>query len=219
MSRIRYLTSLAHGDLRVLVVAGDPLARAGLATLLANQPGCEVVGQVAGDADLPDALDVYRPDVLVWDLGWEPSQALDALSDLRDDGPLHVVALLPDESYASEAWSAGARGLLLRDADPGMLAASLIAVAQGLVTLHPGMAAIPIPREQTPTPLDVELTPRENEVLRLMAEGLTNKSIAYNLDISEHTVKFHVNAILSKLSAQSRTEAVMQATRLGLIPL
>ena len=158
--------------------------------------------------------------MVVGDLGWEPSQALDALSDLRDDSPLHVVALLPDESYASEAWSAGARGLLLRDADPGMLAASLIAVAQGLVTLHPGMAAIPIiPREQTPTPLDVELTPREHEVLRLMAEGLTNKSIAYNLDISEHTVKFHVNAILSKLSAQSRTEAVMQATRLGLIPL
>ena len=220
MSSIRYSTSLAHDDLRVLVVAGDPLARAGLATLLANQPGCEVVGQVAGDADLSDALNVYRPDVIVWDLGWEPSQALDALSDLRDDSPLHVVALLPDESYASEAWSAGARGLLLRDADPGMLAASLIAVAQGLVTLHPGMAAIPIiPREQTPTPLDVELTPREHEVLRLMAEGLTNKSIAYNLDISEHTVKFHVNAILSKLSAQSRTEAVMQATRLGLIPL
>ena len=80
MSSIGYSTSSAHDDLRVLVVAGDPLARAGLATLLANQPGCEVVGQAAGDADLPDALAFYRPDVLVWVLGCAPSRALDALS-------------------------------------------------------------------------------------------------------------------------------------------
>ncbi|MCH7744516.1 MAG: response regulator transcription factor [Chloroflexi bacterium] len=218
-SSIGYSTTSAHDDLRVLVVAGDPLARAGLATLLANQPGCEVVGQIASDADLLNALDIYRPDVLVWDLGWEPSQALDVMSDLREDGLPPIVALLSDEAFASEAWSAGARGLLPRDAAPDTLTAALIAVAQGLVTLHPAMAAIPIPREQTPAPPSVELTPREHQVLRLMAEGLTNKSIAYNLDISDHTVKFHVNAILSKLSAQSRTEAVMQATRLGLIPL
>ncbi len=102
MSNIGYTTSLAHDDLRVLVVAGDPLARAGLATLLANQPGCEVVGQLASDAELLNALDIYRPDVLVWDLGWEPSQALDVMSDLREDGLPPIVALLSDNSYASE---------------------------------------------------------------------------------------------------------------------
>ena len=90
----------------------------------------------------------------------------------------------------------------------------------GLTVLEPALADTISPhRTRTVTPPTGHLTPRELQVLQLLAEGLANKAIAHQLDISEHTVKFHVNSILSKLNAQSRTEAVMQATRLGLIPL
>jgi DNA-binding NarL/FixJ family response regulator len=93
-------------------------------------------------------------------------------------------------------------------------------VALGLASLDPALAAALIPpQDQAPTPPAEELTPRELEVLRLVAQGLPNKAIAQRLEISEHTVKFHVNAILGKLGVQSRTEAVVHATRLGLILL
>jgi two-component system nitrate/nitrite response regulator NarL len=206
-------------DLRVLIVADDPLARAGLAALLADQPGCVVVGQVAGEADLPAALDVHRPDVALWDLGWDPTSSLERLADLAEAGP-PIVALLPDESHAADARTAGASGLLLRDTGADPLVAALMAAAQGLLVLEPSLAAaMPAAGDQAPTPLIEELTPRELEVLQLLAEGLPNKAIARRLDISEHTVKFHVNAILGKLGAQSRTEAVVRATRVGLILL
>jgi DNA-binding NarL/FixJ family response regulator len=143
------------------------------------------------------------------------------LAELRETG-LPVVALLPDEAHASEAWTAGARGLLLRQTDAEKLEAALLAVSQGLVTLDPSLTAAIMPTpdfaEHPPPPTEA-LTPRELEVLQLLAEGLPNKTIARRLDISDHTVKFHVNAILSKLGAQSRTDAVVRATRLGLILL
>jgi DNA-binding NarL/FixJ family response regulator len=193
-------------------VADDPLARAGLAALLAERDACTVVGQVAGDRDLPRHVDLYRPDVLIWDLGWDPDPA--ALPDLNESGR-PVVALLPDPAQAADAWTAGARGLLLRATNAAHLITAVTAAAQGLVALDPTLAGmLPLDR---PRPAAVDLTPREIEVLRLLAEGLSNKGIARQLAISEHTVKFHLNAILSKLHAQSRTEAVVHAIRLGLI--
>ncbi len=206
-------------NLHVLIVADDPLARAGLATLLADQPGCAVTGQVSSETDLEVALEVYRPDVVVWDLGWDPTTTLERLPDLEESGP-PVVALLPDETHAPGAWSAGVRGLLLREVAAERLAVALTAVAQGLVVLDPALAgALRSSWDSAPAPPLEELTPRELEVLGLLAEGLSNKAIAYRLGISEHTVKFHVNAIMGKLGAQSRTEAAVRATRMGLILL
>lgn len=215
-------------DLRVLIVADDPLVRAGLAALLAEQPGCIVVGQVAEDSDLDAALEVYHPDAIVWDLGWEgatasaagaPASGLERLGELAGEH-LPLVVLLADTDRAVEAYLAGARGLLPRDTSGERLAAALLAAAEGLVVLDPPLAD-PLfgAREQSASPLVEELTPREMEVLQLLAEGLANKAIAHRLDISEHTVKFHVNALMGKLGAQSRTEAVVRATRLGLILL
>ena len=204
---------------RVLVLANDPLARAGLATMLADQPECTVVGQASGDDDVPETLEVYRPDVLVWDLGWDPATALERLADLQETDP-PIVALLPDEAQALEAWAAGARGVLLRDTDAPRLLATVTAVSQGMVVLDPSLATAVLPETgQMPGRPREELTPRELEVLRLLAEGLPNKTIAHRLGVSEHTVKFHVNSILSELGAHSRTEAVINATRLGLILL
>jgi len=224
-------------DLRVLLVADDPLVRTGLATVLDQQPGCTVVGQMAGDADVLPGLRLYQPDVVVWDLGWEsapgtrpvyhttpperPSTAthLERLSDIREAGQA-VVVLVADGTEAVPVWAAGVRALLTRDVDVATLALALPAVAQGLVVLDPALALALFPLRQPPPTSPVEgLTPRELEVLQLLAEGFPNKTIAAHLQISEHTVKFHVNALLGKLGAQSRTEAVVRATRLGLLLL
>ncbi len=215
-------------DLRVLVIASNPLARAGLSALLADQPGLNIVGQV--DHDLPDTLDIYRPDVLVWDMGWEPLANLEKLHDLRD-AHKPIVALLANVTNAIESTaallSAGVRGLLLQNSNGAVLAAALNAVTRGMTVIGSAIAdsalidtiRLSTVRGASDGSTPDALTPRELEVINLIAEGLPNKTIAGKLRISEHTVKFHVNAILTKLGAQSRTEAVVRATRLGYITL
>lgn len=211
--------SITAPPLRILIIAGDTWARAGLAALLANQPNLLVVGQVAVEGDLTLPVNAYQPDVILWDLGWNPVPQLDALTALAEGG-LPVLALLSDDAAASQVWAAGVRGLLLREAKADALVAALIGLGQGLVVLEPTFTNLAALDPLTPAhPLVEPLTPRELEVLQRMAEGLSNKLIARALAISEHTVKFHVNAILSKLGAQSRTEAVVRATRAGLILL
>jgi DNA-binding NarL/FixJ family response regulator len=215
-------------DLRILVIADDPLARAGLASLLAEQPGCAVAGRVSGTDDLPAMVGVYRPDILLWDMSWQPDSAIERLALLVERTP-PVAVLLPDEGRVGEVWSAGARAILRRDADPVQVAAALRALTQGLGVVDSSFAsALARPAGLPPQrawnnpendPLIEGLTARELAVLRLVAEGLPNKTIALRLGISEHTVKFHVNAILGKLGVTSRTEAVFRATRLGVILL
>ena len=202
----------------MLIVADDQLSRAGLASILSQQPGVEVAGQVSGDDDVDSTVEVYSPDVLVWDLGWNPAGSLARLSELSDTAP-PVVALLPDDSITAQARAAGAIGLLPRDSNIENLVAALTAAALGLVVSDPNLTTptSPLPTA-TSGPLP-QLTPREGEALRLLAEGLPNKAIADRLGISEHTVKFHVNSLMGKLGAQSRTEAVTRATRLGLLLL
>jgi len=215
-------------DLRILVIADDPLARAGLASLLAEQAGCAVVGRVSGTDDLPAMVEVYRPDILLWDMSWQPDSAVERLALLVERTP-PVAVLLPDEGRVGEVWSAGARAILRRDADPVQVAAALRALTQGLGVVDSSFAAaLARPAGLSPQrawndpkndPLIEGLTTRELAVLRLVAEGLPNKTIALRLAISEHTVKSHVNAILGKLGVASRTEAVFRATRLGVILL
>lgn len=211
--------NLPTSDIRVLVVADDMLVRAGLTALLADQSNLSIIGQVANNTAIAQDIDVYQPDVIIWDFGWEPSDSLEQLADLPEDAP-PVLTLLSEKAFASEAWSSGARGILHRNATVEALSAAISALFQGLAIIEPEFAtALGTPRDVIPPQLGAELTQRENEVLRNLAEGMSNKSIAYELDISEHTVKFHVTSIMSKLNAQSRTEAVVNATRLGLIPL
>lgn len=211
---------------RVLIVAGDPLARAGLAALLAESPDLLVAGRVSGAGDLAAALQAHQPDVVLWEVGWKPEVALVQVAEAPKAAP--VVVLVSDAADASGAWQAGAQGVLRRDASPERIAACLLAVTEGMVVVDSEYRAALARREPSlppappqfggdeSTPVE-DLTPRELEVLRLLAEGLPNKTIAQRLDISEHTVKFHVNALLGKLGVGSRTEAVVRATRLGLI--
>ncbi len=211
-------------EVRVLVVGGDPLARSGIAAMLAGRVGVAVAGQAADDEDVAGAAEASGADVVVWDLGGDLPLAMERLSAAV--GALApVVALLPfgapigDASAAAQAWAAGARGLLHRDTPPERLAAAVVAVAEGATVLDDD-AADALLRRAAPGAGPIEpLTRRELEVLRLLAEGFPNKAVAARLEVSENTVKVHVNAILGKLGAQSRTEAVVRATRLGLIPL
>ena len=199
-------------EVRVVVVSEDPLVRSGLASLLAGQPGIVVDGQMSPD-ELP--AEGGEPEVAVWDAG-SGSAGLEHLDETASRS-LRVLAVLADEGQAAEALGAGARGVVLRDAGAARLAAAVRAVAEGLMVLDAG-AAESVLRPRPAAPASVEhLTPREQEVLQLLAQGLSNKLIAVRLGISDHTVKFHVNAILGKLGAQSRTEAIAQAARLGLV--
>lgn len=214
--------------LRVLLVAGDPLARAGLAAFLQDRPDLVVVGQVDA-SELPESPDLFQPDVVLWDLGWEASAGLRAetktllaqAADLSGHGP-PVAVLLSDPTAAVDAWTAGARGLLPRDVSAEQLVGALAALSLGLAVIDPLFSSVlsptPPPAPELAEPIET-LTPREIEVLHLIAEGLPNKTIAQRLGISEHTVKFHANALMTKLGAQSRTDAVVRATRLGLIIL
>ncbi len=199
----------------VLILAADPLARAGLALLLAGEERLSLVGQISQPAELAEFA-AQQPDVLLWDLGWDPPAPLPDLADY--EGP--ILALLPDGEQAVAAWTAGARGLMRRDSEADELAVALAAVAAGLIVMQPGLDQTLLSWTVSEAEPGAEaLTAREHEVLQLLAEGVTNRVIGQRLQISEHTVKFHVNAIMGKLGAQSRTEAVVRATRMGLIPL
>lgn len=203
---------------RILVVAENPLSRAGLVALLTEQSDYHVVGQTSS-GQMSTALELYQPDIIVWDLGWNATDPIDRLAEVRETETA-VVVLLADEEIAADVWSYGIQGILPQQIETRDLIAALNAVERGLMVIHPRLASMLISPKtdlvNEPIPL---MTPRELEVLQLLAQGLTNKGIAHTLGISEHTIKFHVNGIMTKLNAQSRTEAVVHATRLGLIIL
>ena len=207
---------------RILIVAKDSLAQTGLVTLLKEMTTCEIAGRSSGGAKLPDDIDYYAPDVILYDLGWNPGAVVPYLENLVDDDP-PIIALIPGEDDARAVNAAlvatGVYGLLLRDSEPDVLAAAINSVVNGLMVIDPLIAPTIIRTDSPEVTLVEALTPRENDVLQLLAQGLTNKAIAYQLKITEHTVKFHVTAIMGKLDAQSRTDAVVRATQLGLIIL
>ncbi|HEX2642309.1 MAG TPA: response regulator transcription factor [Thermoanaerobaculia bacterium] len=203
--------------MRVLIVGEDPLARGGLALLLGGVPGLAVVGQVPPGVE--GSFEAVH--VVVWDLGAGSPAGLERLAGIAGGPGGAVLALAPDEETAGAALAAGAQGVLPREADARRLTAAVQAVAAGLVVVEEGFAALLLrsPEVPAPTNLPEPLTPRESEVLQLLAQGLSNPAIGERLGISEHTAKFHVNAILGKLGAQGRTDAVVRAARLGLILL
>ncbi len=208
----------SSSPLRLVLAAEDPLARGALARALADQGG-ELLLLAAGTVAEVEALRLdAAPDVVLWDVGLHPAEAAGRLESPELGAP--VLALVPDEAAGESALATGARGLLFRDVAPASLLAALQAVARGLTVFEPALAGLRAAPRSSQAPTHPEsLTPREREVLGLLAEGLSNKAIADRLSISEHTAKFHVNAVLAKLGVQRRTEAVVRAARLGLVTL
>lgn len=216
------LKVMSEAQVRLLIVAADALTRAGLSAILASQPELNVVGQLQPIDELETSLGVYDPDVILWDIGYAGDDALDILTEFAQSSTapsIPVVALLAEAALAAPVWQTGVRAILPRSAPVATLSAALQAAAANLIVLDADAASsILVPANGLPETVE-PLTGREREVLQLMAQGMPNKSIARELEISEHTVKFHVNAILSKFGAQSRTEAVVIASRAGLVLL
>ena len=205
----------APNSVRVLVVAADNLTGAGLSALISELPGFSVVGQTPDAEKMAADIDLYEPDIVVWDVSESPER-LTLLQHI--DAP--VIAIVATDDAAGLAWSHGARGILSRNVGRASLAAAIRAAAEGLTVINTPLAqAIVSSGGVLSSPTTDTLTPRELQILQLVAAGMTNKSIASELGVSEHTVKFHVNSILGKLDAQSRTQAVTIATKLGLIRL
>ena len=208
---------------QLMIVADNLLTRTGLATLLEDR-GCIVVGQSDGES-LDNDIEIFRPDIVLIDMGWHSEPMRVRLTALDSDLP--VLALVTgndsDETLTPLVQSLASfsnYGLLPRDSDPDTILVALNALDSGLLVIDPSLSSlIHMPTNRDISPLATPLTPRENEVLQLLAQGMTNKAIALRLGITQHTIKFHVNAIMSKLDAQSRTEAVVRATQLGMILL
>jgi DNA-binding NarL/FixJ family response regulator len=197
--------------IKVALLTDDPLLRAGLSSLLAQVGSIDVV---EGDG---------TAEVALWDAGTnsDASKTLAKLAELRTI-QMPVVAVVGDPAHTAPAIAAGARGVVLRDqVGPGIHAA-LAAVRSGLTVMDTQLANTLVPtqpiREHAPKGKG-ELTERERQVVQLLSEGLSNKLIADRLGISDHTAKFHVNGVMMKLGASTRTEAVVEAMRRGLIKL
>lgn len=200
----------------VVVIVGDD-ARVRDAVAAALTPSVTVAAILP--ASPPDALVGLAADVVVWDLGPSP-QADWAPVRVAADAGLTVVALIASEEQAAAVLAAGAAGVHLRDAAHEHLPVALAAAAEGLIVLDDALRARLAPRRATQEIGPNEpLTPREREVLALLALGRSNRDIALALGIAERTAKFHVNAILHKLDAEGRTEAVVRAARIGLVAL
>ena len=176
-------------------IAASAITRAGIESLLRASPEIEVV---TGGADVVIAED-------------------ESPADLAESGP-PVIVLSDDPQWTAEALRAGVRAVLPRELTATEMIAAVEAAAAGLVTMHPRDLEALLPAAQAHAARPVEaLSPRELEVLGMMAEGISNKEIAARMGISEHTVKFHVAQIMGKLRAGTRTEAVMVGLRMGLI--
>lgn len=190
------LASAATDLLRIVVAGRDPLARKGLASIIREFEDILVV-----DSDA---------DVALIDVG--------SLTNIAQCGA-PALLLVSDASQVNQALAAGARGVISRDSTPRQIHAALRAIAEGLRVIDGDAALQPRSERTADAELVEPLTARELEVLRLLSAGMTNKEIASRLGITEHTIKFHVNAILGKLDAETRTEAVVHAARLGIVTL
>ena len=192
------------------VVSDDPLARQGLAALLGQRSDLSLAAEAAPrDAE---GLAAGGADVILWDVAGTGAQRLGEVA-----AGVPVVALVASEEQAAEALAAGARGVIFRGAGGDRIAAALVAAARGLQVLEADLS--PWVRPPARPAAAEGLTPREVEVLALLGEGLANKAIAQRLGIAERTAKFHVESILGKLGAESRSEAIVVAARRGLLVL
>jgi len=176
---------------------------------------------VRRDGDFERRVERLSPDVVIIEAhGDEPLSSILPEGDLREWPPVILLVARPDATWTSTAMRAGVRAVVPREGSD--IGAAIAAVAAGYIVLHPDAAESPVPAVNgvlAPSRSSHSLTPREIEVLRMMAEGLANKAIAARLQISEHTVKFHVGSIFAKLHAGSRTEAVTLGARQGLVML
>ncbi|MFQ5755309.1 MAG: response regulator [Acidiferrobacterales bacterium] len=212
--------------IRILIADDHPVVRYGLTHMLGAEPGFVVVGEAASADEVVERLQTLKPDVTVLDMEMGEAHGVDALRALRAVDPNARVIIytgFDNAEWIVEAVYLGVQGYLLKDAGPQELARAIRVVGAGGTLLQPAVATRLLRRmrqDSSPDPtLPEALTERERQVLALLAEGYSNQAIAKTLYISERTVKFHVSAILAKLTARNRTEAVLTALKHGIVTL
>jgi two-component system, NarL family, response regulator YdfI len=203
--------------IRVLLAAASTVRRAGLEALVQKAPLLQLAGSLHNALVIAQYAAQLQPDVVLLDLESE--------SPARESAAFPVVALIdePSADWTAHALRSGVKAILPRDSSNEEILAAIQAAHAGLVLLDADVtknlaSRIPAASAQPAPALD-DLTPREIEVLRMLAEGLGNREMAARLGISDHTVKFHISSILDKLGAATRTEAVTMGIRMGIILL
>jgi DNA-binding NarL/FixJ family response regulator len=205
--------------IRILIADDHTVVRKGLHMFLQRDPDLAVVGEAANGAEAIKLSQQLHPDVVLMDLLMPGIDGIAATRAIRNEFPeIEVLALTSVLERASvvEAIRAGAIGYLLKDIQAAELRLAIKAAAAGQVQLSPQASAYLLGAIRTPEPPE-PLTPREMDVLRLLAQGYSNKEIARALHLVEETIKDHVRHILAKLGVQSRTQAVLAAIRLGMV--
>lgn len=204
--------------IRVLVVDDHPIFRAGIAHLLTAQPDLELSAVVSDGAEVIDAVARHRPHVILMDLSMPGVDGIEATRRTVERFPdvkVLVLTSFADSDRVLRALDAGAIGYLLKDTEASELVAGVRAAARGESPMS--VAAVQtLVLERQRRSADVHLSPREREVLRLVAEGLANRQISRRLAISESTVKAHMSHILAAIGADDRTQAAIWAHRNGL---
>ena len=206
-----------HDQIRLLVVDDHPVVRTGLVEMLRADSRLQVIAQAASGEEAIAEFSARRPDVVLMDLRMPDMGGVEAIERIREldpDARVLIVTALDGEDDIFRGLRAGAKGYILKDAPPPEVINAVLMTMQGRRYLAQSVAA------KLADHLDSnQLSEREVEILRWIATGLSNKGIARKAGITEGTVKFHVNNILSKLQCASRTEAVSVALKRGLIRL
>lgn len=221
--------------IRVVLVDDHPLFREGVASLLARAEGIALVGEAASGAEAVAIVESLLPDIVLMDVkmpGMDGIAATRAIIACCPHVGVIMLTMFEDDESVFAALKAGARGYVLKDADRGTLLRAIRAVARGEALLGPSIAqrvleqfvrpqppapiAPAAPVAPSPTDIFNELTPRELDVLRLIAQGLRNRDIAERLVISEKTVQNHISNIFSKLQVNDRSQAIVRALQAGL---
>ena len=225
----RLMTALAGTDaeIRVLVVDDQELVRAGFCVILEVAEGITVVGEAANGAEAVEATATLAPDVVLMDIrmpGMDGLQATRAITAAGAQSKVVILTTFDVDEYVYEALRAGASGFLLKDAPRQDLIAAVRAVAAGDALLAPSVTRRLIeqfarrPPEVAPSPARLaSLTPREKDILMLMARGQNNAEIASSLFVGEATVKTHIGHVLSKLDLRDRVQAVILAYETGMV--
>ncbi|MFC2071424.1 response regulator [Chloroflexota bacterium] len=216
-------------SIKVLVVDDHTLFRRGITAVLANQEGLEVVGEASDGLEAIEKTREITPDVILMDLNMPRCSGLEAIQALQAEMPqVNVLVLTVSEMEADlfAAMKFGARGYLLKKAEPEELVHAIIHIAQGGAIVSPLMATklltefkdLSTGMEREPVEnTNADLSPREEEVLRLVAQGATNKEIGDSLFIAENTVKTHLRSIMEKLHLANRSQAAAYAVKRGLV--
>lgn len=199
--------------IRVYLVDDHQLVRAGVTTLLESDPGLSVVGEARDSQEAVAGIAAAAPDVVLMDLSMPVMDGVEATRTILSTHPdirVLVLTSFSDRERVKEVLAAGAIGYVLKDAEPADLLAAVHAAARGEVPIDPRVAGALLPSAGAPTVAD-GLSPRETQVLRLVAQGLANKQVARALGITERTVKAHLGRVFREIGVLDRTSAALWA--------